>query len=310
VPPRAHELNSVIARGMAKDPSDRYQRAGELLHEASTAMADLPANQRRAVPAFVAVGANSEDGNPPPNDPMQGAEPVDRGATPVTAESIGLHEPERSNPPRHPETSIGHEFAGPDEPTPVQPPPAASGGRDRVDVISAQAPSASNGTEIVSAGERHRRRLAADLTTADRRRDPTPAEPTLQPARWRSRRALIATAAGPLVSPGVAQPSTVLPRRVPFGNFAALVLLTATLTVGLAFLVAAAGPQRSQVSARAATPRLTVTARTKPDGPVLSQTMPPLATPSQLGLVTGTRPRPAPPQAPTHHHARRNPSRL
>src|SRR5579871_6745228 len=50
--PDTERVARVVARGMAKDPCVRYQRAGELLDDAAAAVAALPSARRTAAPGF------------------------------------------------------------------------------------------------------------------------------------------------------------------------------------------------------------------------------------------------------------------
>lgn len=59
--PEAQILGAIIARGLAKNPAERYDTASALLSEAAAAVADLSATQRRAVPAFSRVDRSTDD---------------------------------------------------------------------------------------------------------------------------------------------------------------------------------------------------------------------------------------------------------
>jgi hypothetical protein len=76
-------LSAVIARGMAKDPADRYPRAGELMDAAARVLGELPARRRHGIPAFPTrpSEANGASG--------RGASAEPRPRTPAPAETHG-----------------------------------------------------------------------------------------------------------------------------------------------------------------------------------------------------------------------------
>jgi serine/threonine protein kinase len=52
-------LSKVIARGMAKDPGQRFARAGDLLDAAVNTLDGLPAERRREIPTFTPAGGEN-----------------------------------------------------------------------------------------------------------------------------------------------------------------------------------------------------------------------------------------------------------
>ncbi len=79
--PGAARFNRLIERGMAKQPAERFESAGELIREAGEVVAALPASRRRISPTFVATSTRGDgDSQSPPGtlsepagDPMTAA---------------------------------------------------------------------------------------------------------------------------------------------------------------------------------------------------------------------------------------------
>jgi serine/threonine protein kinase len=53
--PEAAELTRIVARGMAKEPPERYSHAGQLIHDAAALVARMPPGERQAAPPFPLV---------------------------------------------------------------------------------------------------------------------------------------------------------------------------------------------------------------------------------------------------------------
>jgi serine/threonine protein kinase len=143
--PAAPALDRVLARGMAKEPEQRYPTAGALLTDALAALGDLSAAQRTVTPAFTPV-------------PQSGL-----------SDPVGVPEPETVEDRIEPMIAVAQSSA-PDEQAVPAPPPAAA---------------VSGATEIVSPAERALGRSLGERTIADGRRErPAPSE-TPAPGRGR-----------------------------------------------------------------------------------------------------------------------------
>jgi serine/threonine protein kinase len=70
------DFHTVLARGMAKDPGSRYGHAGDLVNAAALCVSRLPAELRKAVPAFPEPAPSPEPLEPPgPMEPPEPAKP-------------------------------------------------------------------------------------------------------------------------------------------------------------------------------------------------------------------------------------------
>jgi serine/threonine protein kinase len=83
----ARAFNDVIARGMAKDPADRYASAGELIVAAVRSLGELPSGRLRQRPVFL-VGSGDGD---------RDFETERRPTRPQSGRLLGV--PQRSNAP-------------------------------------------------------------------------------------------------------------------------------------------------------------------------------------------------------------------
>ena len=137
------QLSDVIARGMAKDPADRYARAGELIAAAAGSLDALPASRREDVPAFPTSSRPGVDGR--------------LGGPAIVRRESDVEAGER-------QSAGGVGFPGG---TPIATPPDPGEPRsgDRTDIL---APSELRATApATDATTADRRRLAAATTAAD-----------------------------------------------------------------------------------------------------------------------------------------------
>jgi hypothetical protein len=92
------ELDAVLARGMAKEPGTRYERASDLMDDAARCVGQMAAGRRQAVPAFPMGGRAEIDVSDPSPRSLTGTEIVDRVALDSATAADRRREPAPEEP--------------------------------------------------------------------------------------------------------------------------------------------------------------------------------------------------------------------
>jgi serine/threonine protein kinase len=184
--PPAQRLNDVIARGMAKEPTQRYTSAGAMIRDALAAAASLSVTERHSVPDPAGTGNEEGEPNQAPLDRVESATGEKR-TDPIVNDARAAVE-------------IEPQSAAADRPPSVEAArPVETDGRSR----EAAARRLANQTEIVDRPVGKAARRSADHTAADKRREPSrPPEAPRPPRKPKLRRLLVAGALGVAVIAG------------------------------------------------------------------------------------------------------------